>query len=77
MCNEDAVELKITWEEAQELLRPPPNANPNIVMIEDQEFEEYNVSEFCWHPLMVYMDLFIRYCYSWPLLFPDPTIIFR
>ncbi|XP_043689046.1 B3 domain-containing protein Os07g0563300-like [Telopea speciosissima] len=39
--NEDLIELKITWEEAQGLLRPPPNHFPNIVMIEGHEFEEY------------------------------------
>eukprot|EP01018_Ginkgo_biloba_P004432 Gb_30673 [translate_table: standard] len=39
--NEDALELKLTWEEAQDLLRPPPMIVPSIVMIEDHEFEEY------------------------------------
>ncbi|KAK9124739.1 hypothetical protein Sjap_014341 [Stephania japonica] len=39
--SEDALELKLTWEEAQDLLRPPPSAKPSIVMIEDHEFEEY------------------------------------
>ncbi|VFQ80109.1 unnamed protein product [Cuscuta campestris] len=39
---EDAMELKITWEEAQDLLCPPPNVNPTIIMIEDCEFEEYD-----------------------------------
>ncbi|XP_031497106.1 B3 domain-containing transcription repressor VAL2-like [Nymphaea colorata] len=37
----DAMELKLTWEEAQDLLRPPPSIKPSIVMIEDHEFEEY------------------------------------
>ncbi|KAG0483517.1 hypothetical protein HPP92_011601 [Vanilla planifolia] len=41
MDNEDAMELKLTWEEAQDLLRPPPKVKPSIVIIEDQEFEEY------------------------------------
>lgn len=41
MNNEDAMELKLSWEEAQDLLRPPPRVKPSIVMIEDQEFEEY------------------------------------
>jgi hypothetical protein len=44
MDAEDAMELKLTWEEAQELLRPAPSAKPTIVMIEDYEFEEYDVS---------------------------------
>ncbi|XP_054818967.1 B3 domain-containing transcription repressor VAL1-like isoform X2 [Prosopis cineraria] len=39
---EDALELKLTWEEAQDLLRPPPSVQPIIVTIEDHIFEEYN-----------------------------------
>ncbi|CAN6186029.1 unnamed protein product [Urochloa humidicola] len=42
MDAEDAMALKLTWEEAQELLRPAPTAKPTIVMIEDYEFEEYD-----------------------------------
>ncbi|CAN6226587.1 unnamed protein product [Urochloa humidicola] len=42
MDAEDAMELKLTWEEAQELLRPAPTAKPTVVMIEDYEFEEYD-----------------------------------
>ncbi|KAH9307875.1 hypothetical protein KI387_035786, partial [Taxus chinensis] len=41
MDNGDAVELKLAWEEAQDLLHPPPKAVPSIVMIEGHEFEEY------------------------------------
>nr|GMD15731.1 B3 domain-containing transcription repressor VAL1-like [Ipomoea batatas] len=41
MQAKDALELKITWEEAQDLLRPPPSAKPTIVVIEEFEFEEY------------------------------------
>lgn len=44
MDAEDALELKLTWEEAQELLRPAPMAKPNVVTIEEYEFEEYDVS---------------------------------
>lgn len=40
---EDLIELKITWEEAQGLLRPPPNHVPTVVLIEGFEFEEYEV----------------------------------
>ena len=40
---EDLIELKITWEEAQGLLRPPPNHAPTVVVIEGFEFEEYEV----------------------------------
>ncbi|XP_054783368.1 B3 domain-containing transcription repressor VAL2 isoform X2 [Prosopis cineraria] len=39
--SQDALELKLTWEEAQDLLRPPPSVKPSIVMIEDHVFEEY------------------------------------
>ncbi|KAK1312287.1 hypothetical protein QJS10_CPA07g01319 [Acorus calamus] len=39
--SEDAMELKLTWEEAQDLLRPSPGAKFSTVMIEDHEFEEY------------------------------------
>lgn len=42
MHNEDANELQITWEEAQELLRPSPSAKPTIVMVDNHEFEEYD-----------------------------------
>lgn len=41
--NEDLIELKITWEEAQGLLRPSPNHIPSVVVIEGFEFEEYEV----------------------------------
>ncbi|KAL9251918.1 B3 domain-containing protein [Drosera capensis] len=41
MNSEDALVLKITWEETQDLLRPPPSVQPTIVMIEGFEFEEY------------------------------------
>lgn len=39
----DALELKLTWEEAQDLLRPPLSEKPSIVVIDDHEFEEYEV----------------------------------
>ncbi|XP_050383502.1 B3 domain-containing transcription repressor VAL2-like isoform X2 [Argentina anserina] len=39
--SQDVLELKLTWEEAQDLLRPPPAVKPSTVMIEDLEFEEY------------------------------------
>ncbi|GAA0151900.1 hypothetical protein LIER_10517 [Lithospermum erythrorhizon] len=40
--SEDAMELKVSWEEAQDLLRPSPTARPNIILIEDLEIEEYD-----------------------------------
>ncbi|CAH9075314.1 unnamed protein product [Cuscuta epithymum] len=42
MQTKDALELKMTWEEAQELLRPPPSVKPTIVVIDECEFEEYD-----------------------------------
>ncbi|XP_038694706.1 B3 domain-containing transcription repressor VAL1-like [Tripterygium wilfordii] len=42
MNSEDALELRLTWEEAQDLLRPPPGVKPSVVTIEDHEFEEYD-----------------------------------
>ncbi|XVE87946.1 hypothetical protein DITRI_Ditri19aG0029300 [Diplodiscus trichospermus] len=39
--NEDLIELQLTWEEAQGLLRPPSNHVPSVVVIEGFEFEEY------------------------------------
>lgn len=44
MNSEEALELRLTWEEAQDLLRPPPGVKPSVVTIEDHEFEEYDVS---------------------------------
>ncbi|KAF3778476.1 B3 domain-containing protein [Nymphaea thermarum] len=35
------MKVKMTWEEVQELLQPPPNHVPSIVIIEGHEFEEY------------------------------------
>ncbi|XP_042396298.1 B3 domain-containing protein Os07g0563300-like [Zingiber officinale] len=35
------MELKLTWEEAQQLLCPSPNCVPDIVLVEGHEFEEY------------------------------------
>ncbi|KAK9067781.1 hypothetical protein SSX86_011892 [Deinandra increscens subsp. villosa] len=38
--NQDALDLKYTWEELQDMLNPPI-MHPSIVTIEDHEFEEY------------------------------------
>ncbi len=40
---DDALLLKSSWEEAQELLRPPPLAIPTKITIDGHEFEEYSV----------------------------------
>ncbi|CAN4081528.1 unnamed protein product [Withania somnifera] len=37
----DALELKLSWQELQDMLRPPPSGQPTTVTIEDHEFEEY------------------------------------
>ncbi|KAA8515337.1 hypothetical protein F0562_018433 [Nyssa sinensis] len=39
--NEDQIELKLTWEQAQGLLRPAPNNVPTVMVIEGVEIEEY------------------------------------
>ncbi|MFS7930371.1 hypothetical protein Hanom_Chr04g00343521 [Helianthus anomalus] len=44
MHSEDALELKFTWEEAQEYLRSPIS-KPTVFTIENCELEEYNVEE--------------------------------
>ncbi|XP_023540682.1 B3 domain-containing transcription repressor VAL2 isoform X2 [Cucurbita pepo subsp. pepo] len=38
---QDALELKLKWDEVQDLLRPPPTVKPSKFVIEDHEFEEY------------------------------------
>ncbi|CAN1854376.1 B3 domain-containing protein Os07g0563300 [Linum perenne] len=40
--SEDMIQLKLTWEEAQGLLRPPPeHRSPNVVVIDGFEIEEF------------------------------------
>ncbi|WJX82319.1 hypothetical protein P8452_65096 [Trifolium repens] len=39
--NQDALMLKLTWQEAQHFLHPSPTVNSNIVVIENHVFEEY------------------------------------
>ncbi|XP_038693628.1 B3 domain-containing transcription repressor VAL2-like isoform X2 [Tripterygium wilfordii] len=39
--NLDALELRLSWEEAQDLLCPPLSVKPSIVTIDDHDFEEY------------------------------------
>ncbi|MCO5600318.1 hypothetical protein L7F22_054428 [Adiantum nelumboides] len=38
---DEAAEFRISWEEAQDLLRSPPNVIPSIITVEGFEFEEY------------------------------------
>ncbi|XP_031380898.1 B3 domain-containing transcription repressor VAL2 [Punica granatum] len=40
--SQEALELKLTWEEAQDLLRPPLGVQPSVVVVEDHAFEEYD-----------------------------------
>lgn len=49
MHADDAMELRMSWEESQELLRPPPTTQPTILVIEDCEFEAYDVSQLSVH----------------------------
>lgn len=44
--NEDMIELKITWNQAQGLMRPSPKIVPTVIVVEDFEIEEFEVSGF-------------------------------
>ncbi|KAK4753246.1 hypothetical protein SAY87_022044 [Trapa incisa] len=50
---EDLIELKLTWQEAQGLLRPPPNHVPSVVVIEGFEFEEYEDAPVLGKPTII------------------------
>ncbi|XP_022848219.1 B3 domain-containing transcription repressor VAL2-like isoform X3 [Olea europaea var. sylvestris] len=39
--NEDMIELKITWNQAQGLMRPSPKIVPTVIVVEDFEIEEF------------------------------------
>lgn len=41
---QDALELKHTWEELQDMFCAPASVKPTTVAVEDHEFEEYEVS---------------------------------
>ncbi|XP_042014730.1 B3 domain-containing transcription repressor VAL1-like [Salvia splendens] len=41
MHNNEASELRVTWEEAQELFRPAPSSEPTVVTVDGYEFEEF------------------------------------
>ncbi|XP_059659623.1 B3 domain-containing protein Os07g0563300-like isoform X2 [Cornus florida] len=55
--NEDLIELKLSWEEAQALLRPPPNRVPSVVVIEGCEFEEYEDAPIIGRPTIFATDI--------------------
>lgn len=42
MHSGDTLELTITWEEAQDLFHPPSSIQPNVIVVEEFEVEEYN-----------------------------------
>ncbi|KAL1541030.1 B3 domain-containing transcription repressor VAL1-like [Salvia divinorum] len=41
MHNDEASELRVTWEEAQELFRPALSSEPTVVTVDGYEFEEF------------------------------------
>lgn len=56
--SDDAKELTLSWEEAQQLLRPPLRGNPTVVMVENHAFEEYDVSLYLFilaYPAQAYL----------------------
>lgn len=48
MDDDDALELKLSWDELQDLLCSPLSVEPSTIDVEDHEFEEFEVriSEF-------------------------------
>ncbi|XP_022720515.1 B3 domain-containing protein Os07g0563300-like isoform X2 [Durio zibethinus] len=54
--NEDLIVLKLTWEEAQGLLCPPPNHVAGVVVIEGFEFEEYEDAPVLGKPTLLATD---------------------
>ncbi|CAI0407248.1 unnamed protein product [Linum tenue] len=54
--SEDMIELQITWEEAQGLLRPPPENIPTVVVIEGFEFEEFEDAPVLGKPTLLVSD---------------------
>ncbi|CAI0468394.1 unnamed protein product [Linum tenue] len=54
--SEDMIELQITWEEAQGLLRPPPENIPSVVVIEGFEFEEFEDAPVLGKPTLLAND---------------------
>ncbi|XP_039114813.1 B3 domain-containing protein Os07g0563300-like [Dioscorea cayenensis subsp. rotundata] len=55
--NEDSIELKLTWEEAQELLRPSANPASNVVVIDGHEIEEFEEAPVIGKPTFFSTDL--------------------
>ncbi|XP_057499907.1 B3 domain-containing protein Os07g0563300-like [Actinidia eriantha] len=59
---EDVIQLKLTWEQAQGLLCPPPNHVPSVVVIDDFEFEEYEDAPIIGRPTIFAADHFGSSC---------------
>ncbi|KAI8567542.1 hypothetical protein RHMOL_Rhmol02G0130100 [Rhododendron molle] len=53
---EELIELKLTWELAQGLFRPPPNNVSSVVVIEGFEFEEYEDAPIIGRPTIFATD---------------------
>lgn len=45
----DSLELRLSWQEVQDLLRPPPTVKPSTVSVEDHEIEEFDVRRLFYH----------------------------
>ena len=71
---QDALELKLKWDEVQDLLRPPPTVKPSKFVIEDHEFEEYEVCDICGFNSYFYRG-FYSWCSSRAKGFPQPCFI--
>ncbi|PKU84607.1 B3 domain-containing protein [Dendrobium catenatum] len=50
----ESIELKLTWEEAQVLLRPALNFASNVVIVEGHDFEEYKQNIRCGINIMLF-----------------------
>ncbi|XP_050235779.1 B3 domain-containing protein Os07g0563300 [Mercurialis annua] len=83
--NEDMLELKLTWEEAQGLLRPPPDHVPSVVVIEGFEFEEYEDAPIIGKPTIFATDnsgekvqwVRCEYCFKWRKLPANADLPFK
>lgn len=66
MNNDDASELRVTWEEAQELFRPAPSAEPTVVTVDGYEFEEFEVNLIFGNPHFRFAIVFLVMCFLSP-----------
>ncbi|KAL2495157.1 B3 domain-containing transcription repressor VAL1 [Forsythia ovata] len=56
--NEDVIELKITWNQAQGLMRPPPKIIPMVYVVEGCEIEEFEHAPIIGRPTIPAIDHF-------------------